>query len=219
MINIITIDGPASSGKGTVAKLVAQKLNFNYLDSGAIYRVVALFASRNNLDATNPNEILKLIDSIDLKFIQNRIIINNNEDVTDLVRNENIGMRASSIASISQIRTRLLDFQRSFAKEPGLITDGRDMGSIVFPNAILKVFLTASAEVRAKRRADQLQAAGMFADYNAILEDIVRRDEQDLNRKAAPLKFDNSFEVVDNSSMNIDKTVTTILDLYATFAM
>ncbi len=167
-MKIITIDGPASSGKGTIARIVAKKLGYHYFDSGSIYRTVALIATRNNLEEKDTEKILHLISNLNLQFINNKVTINN-EDVTELIREEKNGMLASVLGKNAKIREGLLKLQHSFAKEPGLVTDGRDMGSIVFPNATLKVFLTASPEMRAKRRVSQLQLSGKYVKIEDVL--------------------------------------------------
>ena len=216
MLPIITIDGPASSGKGTVAKIIAKKLGFHYLDSGAIYRVVGLIALRNNLDKVNAsddiyvNKILSLLAKVNLEFTDDSVRLDG-ENVTDLIREEKIGMLASKLSSIAALREYLLGFQRDFAKSPGLVTDGRDMGSVVFPDATLKIFLTASAEIRAARRFQQLQSSGQSATITAILDDIKARDRRDSERSVAPLTFDESFKVLDNSDITIDDTVLQII--------
>ena len=207
-MQVITIDGPASSGKGTVAAIIAAKLGFHYLESGAIYRVVGLLAQRNNLTPENIPALVALIDQIKLRFKDKQVLLNE-ENVTDLIRAEHIGMLASNVAKVAAVRDRLMQFQRSFAAEPGLVTDGRDMGSVVFPHATLKIFLTASAETRAQRRAAQIGNAG----YAAILADIVQRDKQDSERQVAPLKADATYTVIDNSKMTIAETVVEILEL------
>ena len=211
-MQIITIDGPASSGKGTVAKLIAKELGFHYLESGAIYRVVALISIQESLNSLDIDKILALIDKIELSFVGARVFVAN-VDVTESLRVESVGMMASLIAKSNVIRKRLLDFQRGFATEPGLVTDGRDMGSVVFPNANLKIFLTASAEIRAKRRYDQLTSHESDVSLDNILADITARDKQDTERASAPLKYDSSFVVVDNANMTIDETVEHIISL------
>jgi len=213
MIKIITIDGPASSGKGTVARIIAKELGYNYLDSGAIYRVLALVANRNNFDENDIEEIIKLIPDINLQFINNKVLINE-EDVTQIIREEKIGMLASKLGKNAKIRNALLQLQHSFAKSPGLVTDGRDMGSIVFPKALLKVFLTATPEMRAKRRVKQLQLLGKYAKIEDILQGIIARDMQDSTRNVAPLAYDSSFKVLDNSSLSIEDTVIQILSWF-----
>lgn len=210
-MQIITIDGPASSGKGTVAKIIASKLGLHYLESGAVYRVVGLLAQRNNLHEGDVDKMLQLINQTHIEFVDGAVKING-EDVTDLIRNEGIGMLASRFSSVEIIRARLLKFQHDFAVEPGLVTDGRDMGSVVFPEANLKVYLTALAQVRAQRRFMQLSHSAQPLTFTQILEGIVSRDERDSNRSTAPLKFDQSFHVLDNSDMTIDETVDKIIN-------
>ncbi len=210
---IIIIDGPASSGKGTVAKKVAQQLGFNYLDSGSIYRALGLMVIREHEDLANVDKILKLIDLMVLSFMDGKIFLNQ-QDVTTALRAEDVSMMASSVGKIAEVRTKLLDFQRSFAKMPGLVTDGRDMGSVVFPDADLKVFLTASAEKRAHRRHFQLQETGNSGTIEAILRDIQARDRQDRERSAAPLVCDSSYKVLDNSDLSVEETVQTVIDWY-----
>ncbi len=211
---IITIDGPASSGKGTIASLIADKLGFKYLESGAIYRVIGLLALENDcLDDDKLSKLLDILKDVDLQFKNNQVLLNE-RDVTNLIRNEKVGMLASSFASIPNVRSAVLDFQRSFAVEPGLVTDGRDMGSVVFPSADLKIFLTASSEVRADRRHKQLLQKNVESDYQSILEDIIKRDKQDSERSVAPLTFDESFVRIDNSTLTINETIDQIIGLY-----
>ena len=209
-MKIITIDGPASSGKGTVAKLIAKKLGLHYLESGAIYRVVALITSRASVAVSDIDNILALIDKMELSFADGRVLVAN-VDVTEYLRAEEIGMMASQIAKNGAIRKRLLDFQRDFATEPGLVTDGRDMGSVVFPNANLKVFLTAASQVRANRRYEQIKECDSSITLDSVLADIVARDKQDTERASAPLTYDSSFVVVDNANMTIDETAEHII--------
>lgn len=210
---IITIDGPASSGKGTVAKKVAGRLGFNYLDSGSIYRALGLMVINEQVEKSNTNAILKLIDHMDLSFVDDRVILNGQEE-TAALRTENVGMMASAIAKIPEVRTRLLDFQQSFDQAPGLVTDGRDMGSVVFPNADLKIFLTASAEKRALRRHSQLQKSSDSGTIGAILRDITARDKQDRERTASPLAYDSTYKVLDNSDLSVEETVQTVIDWF-----
>ncbi|MCC2624744.1 MAG: cytidylate kinase [Burkholderiales bacterium] len=210
---IIIIDGPASSGKGTVAKKVAEFLGFNYLDSGAIYRALGLMVIRECLQQTDTKNILRLIDRMKLSFQDGKTFLNG-QDETDALRSENVSMIASSVGKIAEVRIKLLDFQRSFAKMPGLVTDGRDMGSVVFPEADLKVFLTASAEKRARRRHSQLQKFGDSGTIGAILRDIQARDKQDQERSAAPLVCDSTYKVLDNSDLSVEETVQTVINWY-----
>lgn len=207
---VITIDGPASSGKGTVAKIVAEKLGYHYLESGAIYRTLGLMSQQYCLSDNEVERLLQLIKTMDVQFKDWHTILNG-EDVTDLLRDEKIGLLASKLAKIPEVRTAVLDFQREFATLPGLVTDGRDMGSVVFPNARLKIFLTASADVRAERRYKQLQLTDKSVTITAILRDIESRDLEDTKRKVAPLFYDDSFKFLDNSKLTIDETVNQIL--------
>jgi len=214
VVDVITIDGPASSGKGTVARRIAQRLGFHYLESGAIYRALGLWVYRNFGDeAVADEQVADLVLTMQLQFTHEKILLNG-EDVTNTLREEFVGMLASRYSSIAEVRARLLQFQRDFAQNPGLVTDGRDMGSVVFPDAKLKVFLTASAEKRAERRYKQLQLFNKSATIGSILQDIVVRDEQDSNRSTAPLGYDSSFKVLDNSDLGIDETINVILDWY-----
>lgn len=214
MIPVITIDGPASSGKGTVAKIIASKIGFHYLESGAIYRALGLWIHRScNGSIVDSGKAVELIASLDLKFESGSIFLNN-IDVTIELREEYVGMLASKYGSIPEVRARLLQYQRDFVKSPGLVTDGRDMGSVIFPNASLKVFLTASAEKRAERRYKQLQQFDKSAIMADILQDIKARDELDSTRSVAPLSYDASFKVLDNSNLTIDQTIDLILEWY-----
>lgn len=207
MVSVITIDGPASSGKGTVAKILANQLGFAYLESGAIYRALGWWVNKHYLqEQVTDQKVLDLITSMKLEF-KDGLIWLNQENVTEQLRDEKIGMLASKYSAIAEVRARLLQFQRDFAKSPGLVTDGRDMGSVVFPDASLKVFLTASAEKRAERRYKQLQQFDKSATIGAILQDILTRDEQDSKRSVAPLSYDSSFRVLDNSELSIDETI------------
>jgi cytidylate kinase len=210
---IITIDGPASSGKGTVAKIIAGHLGFHYLESGVIYRVLGLMVISNGIKSDNVSGLIQLIGQMRLGFVSGRVLLDG-EDVTDKLRKENIGMMASVVGKIGKVREKLLDFQRGFATSPGLVTDGRDMGSVVFPDADLKIFLTASAEKRALRRYSQLQEYGSSATITSILRDIELRDQQDIKRSVAPLVYDSTFRVLDNSEMSVEETVQTILGWY-----
>ncbi len=211
---IIAIDGPSSSGKGTIAKLVAQKLGFDYLDSGAIYRALALLVIKNELTVEkNLMQIVSLITTMKLSFTQDGVFIDN-ENISAKIREEKTGMMASILGKNGLIRENLLNFQRSFALKNNLVTDGRDMGSVVFPQAILKIFLTASAEKRAQRRFNQLQLLGKSVKMESILRDIILRDEQDSNREVAPLTHDSRYKLLDNTSLTIEECVSKIVTWY-----
>lgn len=214
MLPVITIDGPASSGKGTVAKIIAKRLGFHYLESGAIYRALGLWIKLNSDNADVTDEVaVELISSMNLSFNDGKIFLNN-QDVTEELRDESIGMLASRYSAIPEVRARLLQFQRDFATAPGLVTDGRDMGSVVFKDAILKVFLTASSDKRAERRYKQLQQLDKSVTMADILQDIIVRDKLDSTRSVAPLGYDASFKVLDNSELSIDETINLIVSWY-----
>lgn len=210
-MKIITIDGPASSGKGTVAKLVAKELHFNYLESGAIYRALAwLVLQDESVKPDDTANILKLIHHWILEFINGKVMVNN-IDITDELRHEKVGMMASTLAGVGAIRQALLNYQRSFAQRGDLVTDGRDMGSVVFPQAVLKVYLTADIHIRAKRRFNQLQLIGKTDTMEDVFADICLRDKQDTARCEAPLIYNDSYKLIDNTQLSINDTVVQII--------
>ncbi|WP_294033130.1 (d)CMP kinase [uncultured Moraxella sp.] len=211
---VICIDGPSGAGKGTLAYRLADELGFSLLDSGALYRIIGLLAHKANLlsDATLDleNQLEKLTHSLNLAFVINHEtkmveILVNGEPLVDDIRNETVGGYASKVAVFPKVRTALLDVQRDMAKRGGLIADGRDMGTVIFPDAPVKVFLTASAKARADRRVSQLTKAGKAADYEAILAEIVARDERDQNRSVAPSKPADDALVLDSSELNAEQ--------------
>lgn len=210
---VIAIDGPTASGKGTVASLVAQKLGFHYLDSGALYRLVALASEQEGIDAQNGPELGVLAPKLLISFKNSQIFLNGN-DVTEAIRTENIGLRASAVAVHPEVRLALVDLQRSFRQFPGLVADGRDMASVIFPDAILKVFLTATAAARAERRYKQLIAKGISAKLEDLLQDLQARDARDSSRGAAPLVIAEDAKVLETSDLSIDQAVKTVLDWY-----
>lgn len=212
-IPVITIDGPSASGKGTVAQLVAQKLAFHYLDSGALYRLVALIALRSDTDSANESAMANIALHLNANFYGSSIQLNS-EDVSDAIRTEECGKLASVIAGQPEVRRALLQRQRAFLQPPGLVTDGRDMGSVVFPDAPLKIFLTASAEERAQRRHKQLIEKGINANIQDLLQDICERDMRDSNRNASPLKQGVDTKLLDTTSLSIEEAVNEVLRLY-----
>ena len=185
-IPVIAIDGPSASGKGTVAQLVSESLGFHYLDSGSLYRLVALKAIRIRADLNNEEVLEDIAQNLDVTFTGRKIQLGI-EEVADLIRQEIYGNGASKVAAHPKLREALLDRQRAFRKDPGLVTDGRDMCSVVFPDATLKIFLTASPEIRAKRSYEQLMEKGEGVNIAKILEDIETRDKRDSIRSASPL--------------------------------
>lgn len=211
---VITIDGPTASGKGTVAHKVALRLGFHYLDSGALYRLTALSALRKGTDLKDEHGIAKLGEHLNCSFEGDNIFLEN-ENVTSAIRAEQVGNLASKIATLPTVRQALHGLQLSFRKAPGLVADGRDMGTVIFPQAPLKVFLTASAEARAERRYKQLIEKGFSANMEDLLKDLRERDERDANRKIAPLKPAEGAHVLDTSSMTADEAVEQVLKWYA----
>jgi CMP/dCMP kinase len=210
---VIAIDGPTASGKGTVASLVAEKLGFHYLDSGALYRLVALASENQGIDVKNGSELGLLVPKLLISFKNGQILLNG-EDVTETIRTESIGLRASGLAVHPEVRTALVGLQRSFRQSPGLVADGRDMASVIFPDAVLKVFLTASAAARAERRYKQLIAKGISAKLEDLLQDLQERDARDSSRGAAPLLVADGANVLETSDLSIDQAVKTVLDWY-----
>jgi cytidylate kinase len=205
---VIAIDGPSASGKGTIASRVAQRLGFNYLESGALYRIVALLSLRE--DTLDDRRLVQLADDMDVVFEEGDILLGD-EPITDKVRSELVGNRASEVAKVPALRQALLKRQRSFRRTPGLVADGRDMGTVVFPDAELKVFLTAGPEIRAERRYKQLIEKGIDANLRALSRDLRERDERDAKRAVAPLVPAPDSQVLDSSALSIDEVVERIV--------
>ncbi|MFA8393695.1 (d)CMP kinase [Burkholderia ubonensis] len=210
---VITIDGPTASGKGTVAALVAAHLGFHLLDSGALYRLAALASMRYDIAAEDVDALVKLIDDLHITFREGCAQLDG-ADVSNDIRAEAVGNRASAIAVHAPVRTALVARQRAFRKTPGLVADGRDMGTVIFPDAVLKVFLTASVEARAARRHKQLMQKGFSANIHNLLRDLRDRDARDSNRAAAPLKPAADAELLDTSALSIDQAVDQVLQWY-----
>jgi len=215
-VPVITIDGPSGSGKGTVAALLAGELGWNFLDSGALYRLLAFAARNHGVDLTNEEALKVLAEHLDVQFGAARdghgmIIILEGEEVTESIRNEQVGAGASQVAALPVVRTALLQRQKAFREAPGLVADGRDMGTVVFPDAPLKIFLTASAEERARRRFLQLKARGDDVNLASLLEEIRERDERDTQRAVAPLKPADDAVQLDSTTLSIDEVLQKIL--------
>jgi cytidylate kinase len=209
---VVTIDGPAGSGKGTISKLVSKTLGFHYLDSGAIYRIIALNAKTKNLDSNQITQILEFIDGLEINFADEKVFLGC-KDITDSIRSELIGKFASEIAKNELIREKILGLQKSFFKPPGLVADGRDMGTVVFPEAKVKIFLTASIEERANRRYKQLILKENNVNLTDLIERIKLRDESDTNRKISPLKTAKDAYLIKTDNLSINQSFEKVMEI------
>jgi cytidylate kinase len=213
---VITIDGPSGSGKGTLSQLLAKKIGFHLLDSGALYRLVALAALKQGVNIQDEQQVEKVAAQLDVRFditAEHTRILLSDEDVTRAIRSEIISMNASVVAAYPGVREALLKRQRDFRQLPGLVADGRDMGTTVFPDADIKIFLTASAEARAQRRYKQLVEKGESVDINALIKDIQERDERDSKRTVSPLKPAADAILLDSTQMTIEEVLEAMLNL------
>ena len=213
MQKVIALDGPSASGKGTIAARVAAALGWAYLDSGALYRLTALYAEQNRIAWTDEAAVAQLAAQLPAEFRGTTILLNG-QDASQAIRSEHIGMGASAVAKLPAVRQALLQRQRNFLTEQGLVADGRDIGSVIFPQAQLKIFLTASAQTRAERRAKQIGAPLDGEQFAQILADIQTRDEADRNRPVAPLQQLPDAKLLDTSHRSIEDTVQQVLDWY-----
>lgn len=213
---VITVDGPGGAGKGTITQMLARQLGWHLLDSGALYRLTALAALRRGVSLEDVDRLVEVAAALDVAFEPTapgepvRVFLEG-EDVTSEVRTEACGDNASQVAVIQPVRDALLQRQRDFQQAPGLVADGRDMGTVVFPDADTKVFLTASAEVRAERRYRQLKDAGVDVNIDALLEEIRARDERDMNRSAAPLRPAEDAQVIDSTGLSIEEVLDRVM--------
>lgn len=209
---LIAIDGPAGSGKGTIAKIVSKKFNLNYLDSGAIYRLIAYAAIREKINFNDIESLLILLKKIDIDFDEDQIFVDS-FDVSDHIRNEEVGRAASVIAKYADLRKELLTFQRNFFQGNGLVAEGRDMTTVVFPDAHIKIYLDASVEERVKRRHKQLILKGKGVNIQILRKNIIARDKQDKERTYSPLLKADDAIILDTNHLDIDQTVTKITEL------
>jgi len=215
LIPVIAIDGPTASGKGTVAQLIAERLGYHYLDSGALYRLVGLASLKVGISTASEVALIPIAENLNVNFQGDRVFLGG-EDVTDQIRQEEMGKRASEVAVHTGVRKALIARQRAFRQKPGLVADGRDMASVIFTDAATKVFLTASAEARADRRYKQLIAKGFSANIQVLLQDLRERDARDANRCNSPLKAVEGAHHLDTTSMTIEEAVNQVLKWHQT---
>lgn len=212
-VPVITIDGPTASGKGTVALRVAQALGFHYLDSGALYRIVGLACLRSHVDFSDMAAVTAHAMAIEPRFIAGRVLLGN-EDISSAIRTEEVGTAASLAAQIPSVRNALFELQRRERRAPGLVADGRDMGTVIFPDAPLKIFLTASVESRARRRYKQLIAKGIEVKLDDLVREMEERDRRDMRRVHAPLAPAEGAKILDSTCLTIQETVVKVLHWY-----
>ena len=211
---VVTVDGPSGAGKGTLCMLLAKKLGFHLLDSGAIYRVLALAAIHHGVDTESEDALVPLATHLDVQFVAEGDLVKvilEGEDVSGELRKEETGMAASKVAALPRVREALLRRQRAFEAAPGLVADGRDMGTVVFPSAEVKIFLDASAEERANRRMNQLQKKGLDVNFDSLLSEIQERDYRDRNRAVAPLRPAEDALTIDSTELTIEEVLAQVV--------
>ena len=217
-IPVICLDGPSGVGKGTICLAIAKYLGWHILDSGSLYRITALqvfrFSPEHNVDSISDLQLIEITNNLSVSYGQKNgelVIFYNGENITQLIRSEEIAAIASQIAAIPAVRETLLARQRAFLQQPGLVADGRDMGTVVFPDAVLKIYLTASAEERAKRRYKQLKGKGIDVNLPSLVEELRLRDERDMNRQAAPLKPASDAIIIDTTTLDIKQVTNEVM--------
>lgn len=210
LVPVVTIDGPGGSGKGTLSSLVAAKLGWHLLDSGALYRIVAVYAQSQAIDLADENTLVAMVADLQIAFIGDKVDVNGS-DLSDIIRTEETGVAASQVAALPGVRDAILALQKSFQRAPGLVADGRDMGTVVFPHSKAKIFLDASAEARADRRYKQLKNKGLSVNLRDLLEQIQERDARDRGRAVAPLKPAADALIIDSTQMTIEEVLETIM--------
>ena len=211
----IAIDGPSAAGKSTIADLLAEKLGYNHLDTGAMYRAVAYKAIKQNIPFDEEDKIVEMIDNMDLEMMADGRVILDKEDISDSIRTDEISMGASNVSKLKGCRTALVAMQQRICKDGGYILDGRDIGTVVLKDAPVKIYMVASPEARAHRRMLQNQEKGLEADYETILEDLKKRDYQDMHREISPLTKAEDAVEIDTSDMTIDEVVERVLEIIA----
>lgn len=213
---IIAIDGPGGAGKGTIAKAIATELNIVYIDTGAMYRTVGLYAKRNNIGTRDREALKQVLDliNIDVKVSnEGQKFLLNGEDVSEAIRTPEISMAASDVSSIPEVRERLVDMQREMAKMQSVVMEGRDIGTVVFPNADTKIYLTASPEIRARRRYNELIAKGQEVEYDTVLEELIIRDRNDSTRETSPLRQAEDAVVLDTTDMTLPEAIAKTIEI------
>lgn len=213
----IAIDGPAGAGKSTIAKLVANEMNFVYIDTGAMYRAFALYCLENNISTDDEESISKIVDKVNITIENDNAVQNiflNNQDVSQIIRSNEISHNASKVSVHKCVRLKLVELQRSLAKQKNVVMDGRDIGTYVLPDAYLKIFLDASVDVRADRRFNEMREKGIEADLSIIKEEIIKRDERDMNREFAPLKCAKDAILIDTSFLSLSEVTNEIIRLF-----
>lgn len=210
-VSVITLDGPSGAGKGTIAQALAARLGWHYLESGALYRVLGLLAHRDGIALDDVARLVALAGGLALSFKDGAVFLDD-EEIGDQIRTEQAGERAAKVASVPEVRATLMDWQRKCARPPGLVADGRDMGTVVFPDAQCKIFLTARAEARAKRRFNQLRDKGFDVNIRQLVREIAERDQRDLNRSVSPLRCASDAFELDTTGLSIDEVMAAVFE-------